>query len=277
MADWTPQEVKLIVADYLAMLADELAGKPYNKSEHRRMLMPLLPSRTDKAIEYKYQNISAALIDLGAVFIRGYKPMFNYQALLKNECITQLELRKSIWENEFTQFADSAPMPRDYSNNILIFVTPPESGKERKEKKDSFIRKPFKVNYLQREQQNTKSGQLGEQLVISFEKNRLIQDGKESLADKIEWVSKYHDGAGFDILSKNDNGSDRYIEVKSTKLSKQTPIFFSNNEFEFANKNGTNYYLYRVFNLIDNPRFFTINGDFDSFCQKEPIQFKGYF
>ena len=40
--DWTREEVEVIVADYLAMLADELSGRPYVKAEHRRRLMPLL-------------------------------------------------------------------------------------------------------------------------------------------------------------------------------------------------------------------------------------------
>ncbi len=40
--DWTEQEVRLIVADYFAMLEAELQGEPYKKSEHRKALIPLL-------------------------------------------------------------------------------------------------------------------------------------------------------------------------------------------------------------------------------------------
>ena len=38
---WTDEENDLIVADYFAMLADDMAGRPYNKAQHRRSLMPL--------------------------------------------------------------------------------------------------------------------------------------------------------------------------------------------------------------------------------------------
>src|SRR5271157_4955119 len=38
--DWTEQEVRLIVADYFAMLVAELQGEPYKKSEHRKALIP---------------------------------------------------------------------------------------------------------------------------------------------------------------------------------------------------------------------------------------------
>lgn len=43
---WTDEENDLIVADYFAMLADDIAGHRYNKAEHRRALMPLLKDRS---------------------------------------------------------------------------------------------------------------------------------------------------------------------------------------------------------------------------------------
>ena len=35
---WTDEENDLIVADYFAMLADDISGRHYNKTEHRRRL-----------------------------------------------------------------------------------------------------------------------------------------------------------------------------------------------------------------------------------------------
>ena len=40
--DWTEQEVRLVVADYFAMLEAELQGESYKKSEHRKALIPHL-------------------------------------------------------------------------------------------------------------------------------------------------------------------------------------------------------------------------------------------
>jgi hypothetical protein len=40
--EWTDAEVSATVDDYLAMLSAELAGQPYSKTEHRRMLKPNL-------------------------------------------------------------------------------------------------------------------------------------------------------------------------------------------------------------------------------------------
>jgi hypothetical protein len=79
---WTDAENDLIVAEYFAMLADDIAGRPYNKAQHRRSLMPLLRSRTEGSIEFKHQNISAVLKGLGEDWIPGYKPAFNFQTAL---------------------------------------------------------------------------------------------------------------------------------------------------------------------------------------------------
>ena len=79
---WTDEENDLIVADYFAMLAEDMAGRSYNKAQHRRSLMPLLRSRTEGSIEFKHQNISAVLKGLGEDWIPGYKPAFNFQMTL---------------------------------------------------------------------------------------------------------------------------------------------------------------------------------------------------
>ena len=82
---------------------------------------------------------------------------------------------------------------------------------------------------------------------------------------------------GFDILSKNNNGTDRYIEVKTTKLTKETPIYFSRNEWKFAQLKEKDFFLYRVFNFAENPQLFIKQGHYESFCKLQPQSFKGYF
>ncbi|HRM73568.1 MAG TPA: hypothetical protein PLI13_02495 [Paracoccus sp. (in: a-proteobacteria)] len=79
---WTDQENDLIVAHYFAMLSDDVSGRPYNKAEHRRGLLPLLNGRSEGSVEFKHQNISAVLKGLGEDWIPGYKPAFNFQMTL---------------------------------------------------------------------------------------------------------------------------------------------------------------------------------------------------
>lgn len=54
-------------------------------------------------------------------------------------------------------------------------------------------------------------------------------------------------------VSENTNGTDRLVEVKTTKLTKETPIYLTNNELGFASLNAKNFYLYRVFNFVTSP------------------------
>ena len=76
---WSIDEINAIVNDYMSMLLQDLKGEKYNKTSHREKLKPQLNNRTDGSIEFKHQNISAALIDLDYTYIDGYKTIFNYQ------------------------------------------------------------------------------------------------------------------------------------------------------------------------------------------------------
>jgi hypothetical protein len=80
--EWSVFEGESIFDDYFAMLRKELRGEPYSKTEHRRTLARLLDGRSDGSIEYKHENISAVLIELGYPYIEGYKPRRNFQRLL---------------------------------------------------------------------------------------------------------------------------------------------------------------------------------------------------
>jgi hypothetical protein len=274
--DWSEEEVNLVIEDYFSMLRKELAGQLYSKTQHRTLLKEQL-NRTDGSIEFKRQNISAVMINLGLPFIKGYKPMWNYQRILLEKTIQYLSRQKTYLEPLFVDFANTSSSPSsDYNFQNLVEKAPEQNKDETKSKIEKF-RKPFKINYLEREQNNIDLGRKGEELVIEYEKWRLISASKAFLSDKIEWVSEYDDGAGFDILSKNVNGTDRYIEVKTTKLSKETPIFFSKTEYDISKSKGMDYYLYRLFNFNKEPKMFNLNGDFDSFCSKEAVLYKGFF
>ncbi len=71
--DWSEFEVEAVVADYFAMLLKELRGEQYSKTQHSRALMKLLDGRSDGSVEFKHQNISAILIELGYPYIEGYR------------------------------------------------------------------------------------------------------------------------------------------------------------------------------------------------------------
>jgi hypothetical protein len=258
------------------MLTNEINGIKVNKSDHRRTLLPLLNNRSESAIEFKHQNISAALIEMGLPFIKGYLPLYHFQGSKLTDKISEYIQPKPSLESLFIDFVNNAPTEINSIEFNSLIVPAPEKKKKPEEK--IIVRKPLSINYLEREQNNRSLGLKGEELAIQYERFLLRQAGKESLADKIEWVSKdVGDGLGFDILSKNLNGSDKYVEVKTTKLGKEAPFFFSANEYNFSKENRSNYHLYRLFNFNEAPKMFTLMGSFDSFCNVEPVQFRGKF
>ena len=277
--NWSNKEVEIIVADYFSMLKDEIAGISYGKTEHRRQIMPLLNNRTDGSIEYKYQNVSAVLVKLGLPFIYGYKPAWNYQHALFDQVLNYLNQNQSI-EANFKVFANSVinGPPRIQLNFEKMEEAPPKNESSLVEEAEGLYINPIKTNYLEAEQNNIQLGTFGEEIVMGYERWRLLIAGKHSLSESIEWVAKTRgDGMGFDILSKNINGTDRYIEVKTTKLGKDAPIFFSRNEYNFSTRRFKDYFLYRVFNFTKDPRLFIVNGRYDDFCKLHPVKFKGVF
>ncbi len=274
--DWTDIEIKLIVEDYFSMLRDELAGKSYSKTNHRRALLPLLNDRSEGSIEFKHQNISAVLARLGQPFIRGYLPRYNYQKVLEDKVIDYLIGNRDI-EEDFYMFSEKkVELPEKVTYDNLI-VNAPALG-EIKEGRKTYTRNPIKVNYLEKEQNNRQLGEKGEELVLDYEKWELRRVGKDSLADKVIWIAKEEgDGAGFDILSRYTNGKDKYIEVKTTKLSKEAPFYFSRNELLFSQDHSKDYHLFRLFNFENNIKMFTKVGSLDSICNSTPVTYRGYF
>jgi hypothetical protein len=162
--------------------------------------------------------------------------------------------------------------------NYEKLVVDPPARNEYSEPLKVYQRIPIKINYLEREQNNRKLGMIGEEIVLEYEKRKLISSGKEKLAESIEWVSREQgDGAGFDILSRYPNGKDKYIEVKSTKLSKEAPFYFTRNELHFSSQHAQDYHLYRLFNLNEEAKMFIKKGDLSTICHAVPITFQGYF
>lgn len=274
---WSNTEVQLIIADYFNMLSAELRGENYSKAVHRRAILPLLKNRSEGSVEFKHQNISAVLIELGQPYIKGYLPRFNYQAILKDAIVEYLNQNLKI-EDQFRIFSDKDILPQKSDFNFNRFIVEPPKLNLVAEPRATYHRSPIKINYLEREQKNQKLGVLGEELVLEFERWHLRSQGKEKLAEQVRWISKEEgDGAGFDILSRNLNGTDKYIEVKTTKLGKETPIFFSKNELDFSVEKSTDFHLYRLFDFEEQARMFTRSGALNQICNSVPISFKGYF
>lgn len=273
-ADWSRAEVEAIVDDYLSMLASELAGTPYNKTAHRKALKPLLIGRSDASIEFKHANISAALLDAGFPYINGYKPLANYQSLLADVLAKRLEKSSDLFALAATD-ADRPIVVPEVEDILAVLTERPLTRTEPLQAAEPavpIIRLP--TNYIEREARNRSLGNAGELFVLNFERARLIQAGKDALADRIEHTAKVEgDHAGFDIRSFETSGTDRLIEVKTTKYGVDTPFFVTRNEVTTSERRASHYQLYRLYAFRNAPRLYTLPGAIDSTCRLSAATF----
>lgn len=111
-------------------------------------------------------------------------------------------------------------------------------------------------------------------IVLKYEKDLLEKEGKPNLARKIKHISQEEgDGAGYDILSFDLHGNEKYIEVKTTRLNSETQFHLTDNELEFSKKEASNYYLYRVydFDIQENKaKFYILHGDLTNIISLKP-------
>ena len=57
------------------------------------------------------------------------------------------------------------------------------------------------------------------------------------------------DGLGYDILSYDKYGKEKYIEVKTTSGKEDGSIFITANELKMSEEHPEQYYLYRVYDF----------------------------
>jgi hypothetical protein len=250
---WSDWEVDAIVADYFSMLADQVAGRHFNKSEHRRALRTLI-ERDPGSIERKHQNISAVLERLGVPFIRGYKPLAHFQ----NALLDAVERYLTVKGQPIFQLAAATPAQLAEGPTLWVGPPPQVSPKEASEP-ERLQRLVRKFDPAERDARNRSLGKRGEELVLLYEQSHLKTNGRADLAREVEWTSEERgDGAGYDIRSFALDGSERLIEVKTTNGTAKTPFFLSENERAFSDERPDAFRLLRLYSFAEKPSAFEL-------------------
>lgn len=256
--DWSDQQNDAIVADYFAMLADDIAGRPYSKAEHNRHLQAMI-NRPRGSIEYKHRNVSAVVKGLGEDWIPGYKPAFNFQASLVDAVVRWLD-RHPDWLAPATRMA-MTPSPYALQEEAMLWIGPPPTHSnapppDELEQMNALARK---YDVAERDARNRALGRAGEKLVLAHERASLLAADRRDLAERVRWVSHVDgDGAGYDILSFDTDGSDRLIEVKTTNGWERTPFHITRNELAVAEERRTDWRLIRLWNFARRPQAFEL-------------------
>lgn len=249
---WTDIELDAIVADYFSMLLDEISGTPYVKSRHNAALMAQI-RRSHRSVEFKHQNISAVMNELGLPWIPGYRPKVNYQNAIFDAIDRFLTVHPAVFE-----IASLPPTIVSAEQAVFVEAPPPIAVNDRiPERLRRLVRK---FDPAERDRRNRSLGRAGEAFVVDVERARLAKLNRQDLAEEVRWVADIDgDGAGYDVLSFDPSERQVYIEVKTTNGSSRTPFFISRNEYDLAAERPSEWRIYRVHLFSSSPRIFTIN------------------
>lgn len=270
-SDWTDGENDLIVADYFAMLGEELAGRSFVKAHHNAAIVAAT-GRSRGSVERKYMNVSAVLVRLGLPRIKGYVPAVNAQFGPLSAAIDRY-LTGNPKALEPT-VPDRAP-----ASIVGIFVPPPLFDPASDRTPEPIRRLARKFDPVARDARNRSLGKKGEAFVMEVEDRRLFDAGREDLRRQLRWVSDVDgDGAGFDILSfEPETGARRLIEVKTTCGDALTPFFVSRTEKSLADEKPDEFSLYRVFDFAAAPRIFTLRPPLENAVRLEAETWRAAF
>ncbi len=274
MGPWTDQENDLIVADYFAMLAEDISGHPYNKAEHNRRLQARI-DRPRTSIEYKHQNISAVLKGLGEDWLQGYKPAFNFQMTLVDAVARWLALNPA--------WVDRLPHPRPAQGlreAAMLWTGPPPtlSNQPPPQELEQMLRIARKFDAAGRDERNRALGRAGEERVLAHERAVLADAGRHDLVRRVRWTSQEDgDGAGYDIASYEPDGRPRLIEVKTTNGWERTPFHITRNELAVADERRAEWCLMRLWNFSREPKAFELRPPLDAHVSLTATTFQASF
>lgn len=162
----------------------------------------------------------------------------------------QKELIK-VYDEGFVLDKSFSPAKFSLFNPISHSAIDPEEIKAVKEKTRRFLAR--KIDWEKARERNNEVGDLGEEFVMTFEINRLIQILNLERTEAEQYVQHLSrlqgDGLGYDISSINQNGSPRYIEVKTTVGDSKQPFYLSENERQFFKEYQDSAFIYRVYNF----------------------------
>lgn len=135
------------VRAYLLMLRLELKGEPYSKAEVNRQLRDgPLAGRTKASVEFRMQNISAALYELKMPYIAGYLPARNIGSSVKEKMVGLLRQNDIEFLTAYVPTADTFSLSAKVSSlRKQAFLKMPPGSKHPQlavKTTSSFVRDP---------------------------------------------------------------------------------------------------------------------------------------
>ena len=158
-----------------------------NKAEHNERLRRLLRNRSKGSVEFKHANISAVLTLHGYPYIDGYKPRFNFQALLEQVVLEYLDVHRDFFEPLVTgPLLNPTTSPDPLALDVTRLVERPPEAMNIPQTVWSPTVRLSRFDFVARDAANRDLGRRGEEFVLEFERRRLHDDGRRDLVRRIE-------------------------------------------------------------------------------------------
>jgi len=165
------------------------------------------------------------------------------------------------------------PIPPTLFKNHLVREDIPLNGFDSFPEKEKGF-KGIDVDFQAKAKEQKDIGDAGEGLV----KIREIEFLKrKELYEKAALVEIVKDGRGFDVLSFDENGQEKFIEVKTTTGNEYSAFYLSENEMDFMRLHPNQYCIYRVYNYDSKNnfgKFFELTNNVEDQILYKPVQFK---
>lgn len=214
-------------------------------------------------------NIGPVLLDESGDFhLRAYEKCsiysLNYdinnlpsEAELKRDYLEYVNLYDSMSESLLLADVDSYVYEsideQEIKSEVQLAVFEPRVFKKRKVDSNTGSNSSSR-RYSKK---SDKVGKLGEEIVLEFERSKLIRENRPDLATKVNWHREDSGNRtpGWDITSYDKDGQELYIEVKASEGQKISDVELTINEWVQAEKNIENsqYKVYLVSDVFSNP------------------------
>lgn len=210
-----------------------------NTSEVKKLLNTVIPFDSDDKRKSKTRNEMLILQRIGNI-------------------VSHQNTNKKIYLNSY--MVDKTNKPAQWillkglkTSNTLVKIS---SADLKKRKKLSRKFKPKKIDWQKINNKRSSIGIAGEDYVFKSETKRVSKFAPQDINRIIHLSQEQGDGAGYDIISLEKDGSSRYIEVKTTDNGLDYPFYMSQNEKLYfdLHKNDKNLFIYRVYNFDINKK-----------------------
>ncbi|MDX1444396.1 MAG: DUF3883 domain-containing protein, partial [Gammaproteobacteria bacterium] len=270
---------EILVTNYFIMLDAELQGEMYSKADHRNRIKKELGEKEDQVVDDAHHHISAVLAETGLPFVDNFPPRSGASKSLElavQEFIeSHPELVEALWLDEVPGH-NSIPVELDDAKAHWAPLPDPEEYRPSR-------REPWhpgsvnEIDFRLRESYNSSLSAAGERFVMAFERARLREAGVKEKAKEVAWLSQtFGESFGYDIKSFEDNGSERFICVKTTNYGSRFPFTLSVQELERAQQNPRHFYIYRVFQMSRGAKVFIMPATRLELKKLQPVAFRAW-